>query len=74
MKKITLKKIYLKKEKHVGIACLTAYDASFSQYLDDCGVDIILVGDSLGVVIKGYKNTHKVSQSDIEYHTKLVSR
>jgi len=74
MKKITLKKIYLKKEKHVGIACLTAYDASFAQYLDDCGVDIILVGDSLGVVIQGYKNTHKVSQSNIEYHTKLVSR
>ncbi|MEC9205973.1 MAG: 3-methyl-2-oxobutanoate hydroxymethyltransferase [Pseudomonadota bacterium] len=74
MKKITLQDIYLKKRNRVGIACLTAYDSSFSKYLDDCGVDIILVGDSLGMVIQGHKNTHKVDQHDIEYHTKLVSR
>ena len=74
MTKITLKKIYLMKKKHEGIVCLTAYDASFSKYIDDSGVDIILVGDSLGVVIQGQRNTHKVSQSDVEYHTKLVAK
>jgi len=74
MARITLKKIYSMKEKHVGIACLTAYDASFAKYIDNCGIDIILVGDSLGVVVKGYENTHNVTQSDIEYHTKAVSR
>ncbi len=74
MGNITLKDIFLKKRKGVGIACLTAYDASFSKYLDDCGIDIILVGDSLGMVVQGNKNTHKVDQFNIEYHTKIVSR
>ena len=74
MSKITLKKIYSMKKKYIGIACLTAYDASFAKYIDDCGIDIILVGDSLGVVVQGHVNTHDVTQSDIEYHTGLVSR
>ena len=40
------------------ISCITAYDASMSKYLESSGVDIILVGDSLGQVIKGEKTTH----------------
>ncbi len=74
MGKMTLKKICSMKKKHTGIACLTAYDASFAKYIDDCGIDIILIGDSLGVVVQGHVNTHNVTQTDIEYHTKLVSR
>ena len=46
------------------IACLTAYDASFAQVLDQAGVDIILVGDSLGMVIQGHNSTVSVSMDD----------
>ena len=54
------------------ISCITAYDASFSKYLDAMGIDIILVGDSLGQVIKGEKSTHNVSLGEIIYHSKCV--
>jgi len=73
MKKITLNKILLMKKKHLGISCLTSYDASFSKLIDSCGVEVILVGDSLGEVIKGDKNTHRVTKEDIIYHTKAVA-
>ena len=49
------------------IACLTAYDASFAQVLDQAGVDIILVGDSLGMVIQGHDSTVSVSMEDMIY-------
>ena len=42
------------------IACVTCYDASFSKILNDIEIDIVLVGDSLGMVIQGKKNTHQV--------------
>ena len=45
------------KEKSEKIACLTAYDASIAKLIDDCGVDVVLIGDSLGMVIQGHKNT-----------------
>ena len=54
------------------ISCITAYDASMSKYLESSGVDIILVGDSLGQVIKGEKTTHGVTLDEIEYHTRCV--
>ena len=54
------------------ISCITAYDASMSKYLESLGVDIILVGDSLGQVIKGEKTTHNVSLDEIIYHAKCV--
>ena len=55
------------------IACLTAYDASFAQVLDQAGVDIILVGDSLGMVIQGHNSTVSVSMDDMIYHSSCVS-
>jgi len=55
------------------IACLTAYDASFAQVLDQAGVDIILVGDSLGMVIQGHDSTVSVSMEDMIYHSTCVS-
>jgi 3-methyl-2-oxobutanoate hydroxymethyltransferase len=56
------------------IACLTAYDASFAALLDVAGVDVILVGDSLGMVIQGYDTTVPVTMDQMVYHCKAVSR
>lgn len=61
------------KKKGEKIACLTAYDASIAKLLDDCGIDVILVGDSLGMVVKGFENTRSVKIPDMIYHTKAVS-
>ncbi len=55
-------------------ACLTAYDASFARLLDDCAIDIILVGDSLGMVVQGHGSTLSVTVDEIVYHTACVSR
>ncbi len=73
MQKVSLKKIYGLKKRHIGITSITAYDASFAKLFDDLGFDIILIGDSLGEVIKGEKDTHNVSLRDIIYHAKSVS-
>ncbi len=54
------------------ISCLTAYDASFSQIIDQAGIDIILVGDSLGMVIQGKKTTVPVTIDEMVYHTQCV--
>jgi len=54
------------------ISCLTAYDASFSQLIDQAGVDVMLVGDSLGMVIQGKETTVPVSVDDMVYHTQCV--
>ncbi len=56
------------------IACLTAYDASFAHILDGAGVDIVLVGDSLGMVVQGRKTTVPVTMDDMVYHSSLVAR
>ncbi|MGD8498061.1 MAG: 3-methyl-2-oxobutanoate hydroxymethyltransferase [Chromatiales bacterium] len=66
----------LRKMKQDGqrIACLTAYDASFAELLEECGVDVILVGDSLGMVVQGHETTVPVSVEDVVYHTRCVAR
>ncbi len=56
------------------IACLTAYDASFAALIDEAGVDVVLVGDSLGMVIQGHGTTVPVTLNDVIYHCKAVSR
>jgi 3-methyl-2-oxobutanoate hydroxymethyltransferase len=56
------------------IVCVTCYDASFSKILDDLKIDIVLVGDSLGMVIKGDDNTHSVQKDEILYHTACVAK
>jgi 3-methyl-2-oxobutanoate hydroxymethyltransferase len=61
------------KEASEKISCLTAYDASFSCLIDQAGVDIMLVGDSLGMVIQGNPTTIPVSIDDMVYHTQLVT-
>jgi len=56
------------------LVMLTAYDASFARALDDNGVDLVLVGDSLGMVVQGHDSTLPVSVDDIVYHTACVAR
>lgn len=65
------KKIILPKQK---ITMLTAYDYPLARILDECGIDIILVGDSLGNVILGYENTLPVTMEDMIHHTRAVRR
>jgi 3-methyl-2-oxobutanoate hydroxymethyltransferase len=55
------------------IAMLTAYDASFAALADRAGVDVLLVGDSLGMVIQGHDSTLPVSLDDVLYHTRCVA-
>lgn len=71
MPKTTVSTIKSKKQK---ITCLTAYDAPTAQILDEAGIDIILVGDSVGNVILGYDNTLPVTMTEMIHHTKAVSR
>src|SRR5208337_3374220 len=56
------------------IAMLTCYDATFARVLDAAGVDVLLIGDSLGMVIQGHPSTLPVSMDDMAYHTAAVAR
>ena len=67
----TLRKMKASGEK---IAMLTAYDASFAAMMERAGVDVILVGDSLGMVVQGHSTTLPVSLDEIAYHTACVAR
>ena len=67
----TLKKI---KERGDKFACLTAYDACFASILNEAGVDVILIGDSLGMVLQGHDSTLPVTMNDMIYHTQCVKR
>ena len=66
----------IKKMKASGekITMLTAYDYAISSILDECNIDMILVGDSLGMVVLGYDTTLPVTMEDMLHHTKAVSR
>jgi 3-methyl-2-oxobutanoate hydroxymethyltransferase len=56
------------------IASLTAYDASFARAMDVSGIDAVLVGDSLGMVVQGGANTVSVSVADMLYHSRCVAK
>lgn len=73
-KPVTLRDLARMKAEKVKIACLTAYDASFAALVDEAGIDLVLVGDSLGNVIQGHATTVPVTVDDIVYHTRLVAR
>jgi 3-methyl-2-oxobutanoate hydroxymethyltransferase len=72
-KKITIRRLAEMKQAKEKIACLTAYDASFAHLLERAGVDVVLVGDSLGMVIQGEETTLPVSVEDMLYHTQCVA-
>lgn len=73
MKK-TLKQLYKMAAVQEPIVCLTAYDAAFAHWADTAGVDVILVGDSLGMVVQGQRTTLPVSLEDMVYHSQMVQR
>lgn len=71
---ITLHQLLKQAQAGEKIAMLTCYDASFAQLMDDAGVDMLLVGDSLGMVIQGHGSTLPVHLDDMIYHTKACAR
>ncbi|SES86505.1 3-methyl-2-oxobutanoate hydroxymethyltransferase [Anaerobranca gottschalkii] len=73
-KKFTVSSFLDSKEKGEKITMLTAYDYTTAKLLDEAGVDSILVGDSLGMVMLGYDSTLKVTLEDVLHHTKAVVR
>lgn len=73
-KKKTIHQLREMKEQGEKIAMITAYDATFTRILDGAGIDIALVGDSLGMVIQGYTDTTHVSLDEMIYHARIVRR
>ena len=63
-----------KKKNGMKITMLTAYDYPFARIVDEAGIDTILVGDSLGMVVQGLGNTLPVTMDEMIYHTKMVTR
>ena len=74
MSRLNLTSLRKMKDEQNKIAMLTAYDASFAYVLEQAGVDVILVGDSLGMVIQGQESTLPVTVEDMIYHTQNVIR
>ncbi len=72
--KVTVPSILARKTTGPKIVCLTAYDFPTAKILDEAGVDLILVGDSLGMVVLGYENTVPVTMEEMIHHTKAVTR
>lgn len=72
--KITIQTLQMLKQKSQAITVLTAYDASMAQVMNDAGLDVILVGDSLGNVIQGEATTLPVTLADMLYHTRCVAK
>lgn len=72
MKRNTVTDLIKKKKKGEKITMLTAYDCLFAKIFDQCGIDAILVGDSLGMVFQGYQTTIPVTLEQIIYHTRIV--
>ena len=74
MKPVTVSTIMKYKKEDKKITMLTAYDCSTAKYLDEAGVDTILVGDSVGMVVLGYDTTLKVTMEDMKVFTGAVAR
>ena len=73
-RKMTVPEVRSMKERGEKIVCLTAYDYCFARILDESGIDVMLVGDSLGSVVQGHDSTLPVTVDDIIYHTRAVIR
>ena len=73
MAKISVSRLAKMKQNNEKITCITAYDASFAAIFDQAGIQVLLVGDSLGMVLQGHNSTLPVTVDDIKYHTKAVA-
>ncbi len=71
---ITVSTLQQMKQRDEKFSVLTAYDASFAQMIDEAGVEVLLVGDSLGMVVQGKESTIAVSMDEMVYHSSLVAR
>ena len=71
---ITVAEIRAMKTRGVKIAALTAYDFPMARLLDECGVPLLLVGDSVGMVVLGYPDTTHVTMQEMAHHTRAVAR
>ncbi len=71
---VTIQDLWKKKAEGRKITMLTAYDYAFARIVDEAGIDVILVGDSLGMVVQGKENTLPVTMEEMLYHTSMVSR
>ena len=73
-KAVTVSSLAAQRARGEKISVLTCYDASFAALMDRCGVEILLIGDSLGMVSQGHDSTLPVTIEDIAYHTASVAR
>lgn len=73
MAKISVSRLAKMKQDNEKITCITAYDASFAAIFDQAGIQVLLVGDSLGMVLQGHDSTLPVTVEDVKYHTKAVA-
>lgn len=73
-KAVTVKTLNEIKQRGEKFACLTAYDACFAAILSEAGVEVLLIGDSLGMVLQGHDSTLPVTMEDMIYHTQCVKR
>src|SRR5436305_12238598 len=74
VRKVTVPDIRARKEAGPPLAMVTAYDFTMATLLDEGGADIVLVGDSLGMVVQGLPNTLPVTVDEICYHGRAVAR
>jgi len=73
-KKVTMDRLVDMKRAGEKIVSLTAYDAAFARIVEEAGVELVLVGDSLGMALQGEENTLRVTMDDMLYHTSMVSK
>ncbi len=70
---MTVPEFQRRKQKGKKLILVTCYDALFTRILEEAGIEVLLVGDSLGVVVQGKKDTLSVTMDDMLYHTRLVA-
>jgi 3-methyl-2-oxobutanoate hydroxymethyltransferase len=70
---MTVPELHKRKAEGRKIIMVTAYDALFTRIIEEAGIDVVLVGDSLGVVVQGKKDTLSVTMDEMLYHTRLVA-
>lgn len=74
MAQVTVQSLRALKQEGQKFSCVTAYDATFAQVVSDAGIETILVGDSLGNVLQGHRDTLPVTVDDMAYHISCVAR
>ncbi|HEX8538151.1 MAG TPA: 3-methyl-2-oxobutanoate hydroxymethyltransferase, partial [Cystobacter sp.] len=72
--KVTIHTLKRQKQADQKICMVTAYDATFARLFDEAGADVLLVGDSLGMVVQGHDSTLPVTMDQMVYHSAMVAR